>query len=234
MKKLTTVPCCWIILGLSWLMLTINTPSTGEEPAAPKWKSLFDGKELGGWEETKFASTGGVEVRDGQIVLHVGDGCTGVTWKKEMPKVDYEVRLEAQRIDGSDFFCGLTFPVKDKPLSLIVGGWGGTVVGLSSLDGADAAHNDTMQLISFKTKQWYRIRLRVIGSRVQAWIDDDLVVNLPLRKRELSVRAEVELSRPLGICSWNTTAGLRKIEIRELTKEEVKATAESPETVEKK
>src|ERR1700730_13028376 len=87
----------------------------------PKWHSLFDGKALGDWKPSKFATQGDVDVKDGQIILGFGDGCSGITWKGEFPKTNFEVRVEAMRVDGSDFFCGLTFPVGDDPCSFICG-----------------------------------------------------------------------------------------------------------------
>ena len=63
--------------------------------------------------------------------------------KETFPKVDYEVNLDAKRVAGNDFFCGITFPVGKRFCSLIVGGWGGATVGLSSIDGKDAAENET-------------------------------------------------------------------------------------------
>ena len=57
---------------------------------------------------------------------------TGITWTNEVPTNNYEISLEAMRVEGSDFFCALTFPVGNDPCSFIVGGWGGGVVGLSS------------------------------------------------------------------------------------------------------
>jgi hypothetical protein len=49
--------------------------------------------------------------------------------------MNYEIKLEAKKVTGNDFFCGMTFPVGDSFCSFIVGGWGGPVVGLSSIDG---------------------------------------------------------------------------------------------------
>src|SRR5262249_45451585 len=145
-----------------------------------------------------------------------GSEMTGVTWTGDYPKMNYELALEATRMDGTDFFCGLTFPVNDDPCSLIVGGWGGGVVGLSSLNGQDAANNDTTQYMEFKKDQWYKIRLRVTPNKIEAWIDDKQVVNADTKGQKISIRAEVEDSRPLGIASWSTTAGLRDIKIRRL------------------
>ena len=173
--------------------------------------SLFNGKTLDGWEITDFGTQGGVTVEKGTIVLGMGDGCTGITLKKDFPEINYEVTLEAEKIDGDDFFCGMTFPVGKNSCTLIVGGWGGTVVGLSSIDGLDASENETGRLKKFSHNRWYKIRLRVTKKLIQAWIDGQKMVDLPIEGRKLSIRSEVELSQPFGIASWKTTAALRNI-----------------------
>jgi len=174
---------------------------------------IFDGKTLTGWEITNFGPQGPVFISDDQVVLGMGDGCTGLTWTKEFPTVDYEVTLEAKRVDGNDFFCGMTFPAGKDPCTLIVGGWGGTVVGLSSINGMDASENETSTLRQFEKERWYRIRLRVTGDTIQAWIDDEIVVDFAIGSNLLSIRPEVELSRPFGIASWRTTAAIRNIKV---------------------
>lgn len=179
------------------------------------WKNLFDGKSLAGWKVTDFAGHGDVEVKDGKLILGTGS-MTGVTWTNDLPRTNYEISLEAMRVDGSDFFCGLTFPVGREPCSLIVGGWGGGVVGLSSLDGQDAANNETTRYVTFKNGQWYQIRLQVTPKAIQAWIDGDKVVDVTTDDKSISIRLEMELSKPLGIASWSTTAALRNIRIRPL------------------
>ena len=110
----------------------------------------------------------------------------------------------------------MTFPVGADPCSLIVGGWGGTVVGLSSIDGYDAANNETARGMEFKDKQWYAIRVRVTKESIQCWIDDKRVVDLDLKGRKISIRPEVELSKPFGITSWRTSAALKNIKVRKL------------------
>ena len=37
--------------------------------------------------------------------------------RKDFPKENFEIRWEANRLDGSDFFVGITFPVGDEPVS---------------------------------------------------------------------------------------------------------------------
>jgi hypothetical protein len=141
-----------------------------------------------------------------------------VTWTNaaELPRINYEIALDAMRVEGSDFFCALTFPVKEDPCSFIVGGWGGGVVGLSSLDGQDAANNDTTRYMSFDNGKWYALRVRVTETNLQCWIDSDIVVDVETKDRRISIRSEVEASRPLGIASWSTTAALRNIRLRKL------------------
>jgi len=200
-----------------------NSSATSAGPkAAEKWTSLFDGQTLGKWKVTEFGTQGPVEVKDGRLVLGFGDGCTGVTWTGDFPKLDYEIRLAAMRVEGSDFFCGLTFPVGEDALTFVGGGWGGGVVGISSLDGEDASENDTTKYMTFESNRWYTIRVRVTKDHLACWIDKEQIVDQPLADRKLSIRSEVELSRPLGIASWKTTAALRDIQWRSLTAAERK------------
>ncbi|HRF00169.1 MAG TPA: DUF1080 domain-containing protein [Pirellulaceae bacterium] len=180
----------------------------GEKPAEV---SLFDGQSLGDWKPTKFGGEGEVEVIDGQLVLHPGSPLTGVTWSGEAPSGEYELTLEAKKTRGIDFFCGLTFPVGDEHCSLIVGGWAGSLVGLSCLDGNDAAHNDTKRYLTFEKDRWYRIKVRVTEQAIAAWIDDEQVIDQPRGNIEFSVRGEVLLSRPLGLCTFETEGVYRNL-----------------------
>jgi hypothetical protein len=155
-----------------------------------KWVSLLDENSLAGWKATEFGGEGEVHVKNGELVLEMGNDMTGVTISREVPHINYEVELEAMRVDGSDFFCGLTFPVKDDPCSLIVGGWGGGVCGLSSLEGFDASENETTTYRDFKTGQWYPVKLKVTESKIEAWIDGKQIVDIETTGRRLSVRGE--------------------------------------------
>jgi hypothetical protein len=181
------------------------------------WKPMFDGHSLAGWKETDFSGKGKVSCDAGLIVMDMGNSLTGVSWTNDAPKVNYEIALEAMKVDGSDFFCGLTFPVQDSWCSLILGGWGGTVVGLSSIDGQDASENETSQFIKFDAGRWYRIRLRVTTAKIQVWLDDKPIINLPLEGKNIALRfGEIELSKPLGIASYETASALRGMKIRRI------------------
>ena len=187
------------------------------EPKIKREVKLFNGKNTDGWKNSMFGGDGEIAVEDGQLILDMGNDITGVTWKDEkvLPRVNYEISLEAQRVDGSDFFCGLTFPVKDDPCSLILGGWGGTVCGLSSLDFKDASENETTLFRDFKNGQWYKIRLRVLEKRITAWIDGKEIIDADLTGKKIGIRSEVEPSKPLGFCSFRTKAALRNIVLKE-------------------
>ncbi|MBI3838766.1 MAG: DUF1080 domain-containing protein [Planctomycetia bacterium] len=201
----------------------LATGAQGEPPAKEAaWKSLFDGKTLQGWKKTAFGGEGDVAVKDARIVIAMGSPMSGITWTQEFPKIDYEVSLEAMRVDGSDFFCGLTFPVGESPCSFIVGGWGGGVVGLSSIDGSDASENETTKYQEFETRRWYAVRVRVSNDKIEAWLDKKQMVDLPTKDRRISIRPEVELSRPLGISTYATTAALRDIKVQRLGPEQTK------------
>lgn len=177
------------------------------------WTPLFDGETLDNWEITQFGTQGTVQVSEGNIVLGMGDGCTGVTYTGNLPRMNYEVSLEAKKVSGNDFFCGMTFPVDSSYCSLIVGGWGGPVVGLSSIDGRDGSDNQTTTLKKFEKDTWYQIRLKVTPGKIEAWVDDEKLIDFATDGHQLSIRPEVLLSRPFGICSWVTTAALRDIKI---------------------
>jgi hypothetical protein len=192
-----------------------TTKSSGSDETQNTGEILFDGKSLGGWTVAVFGGDGSVEVVDESIVLGVGDPLTGITIDStDLPTCDYEISLDAQRQDGIDFFCCLTFPFLDTHASLVVGGWAGSVVGLSNIDDQNASENETTSLRSFKTGQWYHIRLRVNEQRIQAWIDDEPCVDLKTNEKKLSVHNAVSLNRPLGISSFQTKAAIKNIVLR--------------------
>ncbi len=178
--------------------------------------SLFDGKTLGQWKSTDFGGQGDVTIKDGAIHMATGSYMTGINWTGPVVRMNYEITLEAMRVEGSDFFCGLTFPVGEKPCSLILGGWGGSVCGLSSLDSFDASENETTRVMSFENGKWYRVRLRVVPDRIQAWLDDEPLVDVGTTGKRIDIRLEVEASQPLGIATWNTAGAVRNIQFKKL------------------
>lgn len=166
------------------------------------------------WHVAEYLSSGDVWVEDNTCFLGEGNSMTGIRWDGPLPSMNYEVTLDAKRVDGRDFFCGLTFRYGDDPCTLIVGGWGGGLVGISSLDGMDASENTTATWREFENERWYTIRLRVTPGTIQAWIDSDKVVEVTTTGRRIGIRFEVEPCRPLGIATWRTTGAIKNVRIR--------------------
>jgi hypothetical protein len=183
---------------------------------------LFDGKSLAGWIKTDFVNSGEVVVEDGCIVMHEGGTMTGITsTRKDLPKTNYELTYEAQRLEGRDFFAAATFPVGKSFLTLVNGGWGGSVTGLSSINGSDASENETGTYVEYRNKTWYRFRVRVTDKAVRCWVDDRPVIDLDTEDLELGTRLETRANEPLGYATWDTSGAVRKIEIRRLTPAEI-------------
>ena len=147
---------------------------------------------------------------------------TGVTYTGTVPKSNYEVRFEAQRIEGSDFFASLTFPVKESFCTWVTGGWGGDIVGLSSIDGWDAADNETRAYLNFENGRWYAFRLQVTDARIQAWIDDKPIIDVQIEGRDdrPALRGN-EVVRSFGFASYGSTGGIRKVEYRPIPPEAI-------------
>ena len=202
-------------------------PLPAEEPKAkdaPAAKMLFDGKSLDGWKSSYEEHGGKVHVQDGAIVMEKGKKMTGVTYaKKDFPTTDYEVTLDGKKVEGGDFFCTTTFPVGDSHCSLVVGGWGGQVIGLSSINGSDASENETTGSMEFKEGKWYQVRIRVTGPKIEAWIGDEKVVDVPRKGRTFSTRIECEACHPFGVATYDTVGAVREIKVRTLTDAEKKA-----------
>jgi hypothetical protein len=211
---------CLAALG-AWVLAlgalaAASRPQTAK-PADATWQPLFDGKTLTNWQPTKFSAEGAVKVDDGRIVLDTGRSMTGITWSgAALPTTNYEISFQAMRVEGSDFFAGVTFPVDDSFCSLILGGWGGSVVGLSNINSQDASENDTSQSIEFQNGRWYSARIRVTPAKIEVWLDGRQIINQDLTGNKIDIRLEMELSKPLGVASWKTKSALREIRLRRL------------------
>eukprot|EP01035_Chromulina_nebulosa_P035447 gene35446-47650_t len=192
--------------------------------AAEAARVLFDGATLAGWKPSAFDSQKEVKVekafRDGKpaIVAEKSDYLSGISWADAatLPKTNYEISLAAMRVGGSDFFCGLTFPVGESACTFVVGGWSGMVVGLSNVDNMDASENETSQGKEFKSGRWYRIRVRVTPAKIEAWIDDEQMVDLETKDKKIGLRfGDISHSLPLGIAAYQTEAAWRELRLKQ-------------------
>ena len=197
---------------------------TGESEAKPAFQpeakqsiDLLEQDSLDGWETANFGGERECTVESGVLNIEAGYPLNGVvTTREDLPVDQFEISLEAKRVEGVDFFCGLTFPVGEGHCTFIVGGWAGAIVGLSCIDGKDAARNETKTLMNFEDDQWYRIKIRV-DSHVTAWIDDQQVAYVARAGKEFTLRNETLVTRPYGLCTFETTAQYRNIKLTKLS-----------------
>ena len=174
--------------------------------ASPDTRVLFDGKSLDGWKKTDFAHAGEVKVEDGALILGAGRSMTGITSiRQDLPKTNYELTYEASRVKGRDFFAAATFPAGNSHITLVNGGWGGNVTGLSSLDGSDASENETSCFVKFQDKTPHRFRVWVSDKVIRCWIDDVKVIAVNIDGRQVDTRIETNANKPLGFASYETT-----------------------------
>ena len=222
-----------VVAAFALLLAAAGAAACRATRREPPWNALFDGRSLAGWRESAFGGNGPIELVDGRLLLGQGSPLTGVTWigsaaggadavprdgaaagDLPFPRDGYELELEAARLLGNDFFCALTFPVGGAHLTLVLGGWGGSLCGLSCLDGLDAAENETRSHRRFERGRSHRVRLRVAEGRVAAWLDGEPLVDVDTRGRVLSLRPEVEPSRPLGIATFATQGAIADVRWR--------------------
>jgi hypothetical protein len=156
-------------------------------------------------------------VKDGQLILNVGGDLTGINLPAAPANIDYEVEFQAMRVEGDDFFVGFTFPVGDKHVTFIAGGWGGAVTGISNVNGENASENETTQFKKYDNGKWYAVRVRVAKDKLEAWMDKEKVVDLELEGKQLAMRVgEIESSAPFGFATWRTKAAIKDLRWRKL------------------
>jgi hypothetical protein len=167
------------------------------------------------WEQV---SGGTLEVGE-ELSIGWGESLTNVRWKGEVPIAPFELELKAKRVNGTDFFCAVTFPARgvEECVTLIVGGWGGSLVGISSIDGKDASENDAQKIHIFEADVWYQVRLVRDGEKLMVWIDGEKLIDIDTTGKILSLRqGGIEECAPFGLATWQTTARIKDIRWRGL------------------
>ena len=220
MKKLH--PIIYSVFFLYSLLLFIGCQGIKQTASSPRNSVeivLFDGKDLDDWEITDFAGKGESFIDENEsLVLEMGAELACLHWQgQDLPKSNYEISLQAKRTMGSDFFCGLTFPYLESHATLVLGGWGGSLIGISSLDDFDASENETGDAYIFEDQQWYDIKLRVTDEEFTVWIDKESVIDCEVVGRKVSMRSgEIEMSVPLGITTFATTGKFKNISLKKI------------------
>ena len=96
----------------------------------------------------------------------------------------------------------------------MLGGWGGSLCGLSCLDGEDASANETKCFHRFDKGRDYRVSVRVVHGRVTARVDGEPILDVDTSGRRCTLRHEVEPCAPLGLATYQTEARIAGVRWR--------------------
>lgn len=192
------------------------------QPTATAVSFFKDG--MGKWETIQFGGEGTVFLKDGELNLDMGGPLTGVQYKGDLEDVfgkgldNYTISLMAQRKEGIDMFLGLTFPVgKDGHVSLVLGGWAGAITGISNLDGLNASENSTTKYFGFKDKHWYAVKVRVTPEKIEAWLDDEQIVDEGRADyTEFDTHGAVVDTKPFGLFTYGTWGAYKDFKVTRL------------------
>jgi len=217
----TTVVSVALAIGLSIVAGCATEPPKLDQLAEGEQADLFNGKDLAGWtvvtDDIFYNATGPVDVVDGNIVLGIGREMTGLVWAGKPLTDNYRLSLQAKRVQGDDFFCGLVFPVRKGHVALILGGWGGAIVGLSNVDDMTAVDNNTTRTIQFTMGKWYDIEVEVVDNMVTIALDDKVIIEQEITDHRFNVWPQHEPTVPLGLTTYCTKGAYRNIVVRHLT-----------------
>ena len=184
--------------------------------------NLFNGKDLTGWKRANIIGNGEVKaLTNGIIECGIGKPMSGIAYTNDFPTMNYEISLEGMRKEGFDFFMALTIPVEKSFCTVIIGGWGGGLCGISSYDGADAANNMWAEGLALDNNRWYKLIVRVTPGVIQISLNKDLYtarVEFDDSKR-LSLRfGDIEETIPLGLSTYETKAYWRNFTMTKIIK----------------
>ena len=182
---------------------------------------LLDAPHAASWKAAGMENEGKAFLKDGELTTSIGEPMTGITftaWEGlGVPRDRYIIEYEAMRAEGGDFFGSITFPVRDSGLTFIMGGWGGSLTGVSSIDDMDASENMTRGNFAFENNRWYRVCIELREEDLTITIDGRPFVGVSLKGRQTGLRyGEISKCLPLGFASYLTTARIRHVVVREL------------------
>jgi len=216
-----TFPAMLAVLGLGLLAQCGRVDETRAK-GADRWE-LTAAPLLALWQDSEMIAPGQVLRDEDGFTLKAGEPMTGIFfpgWEQEgLPVTNYRITYEAMRVEGGDFFGTVTFPVggTQRCVTFVLGGWGGSQVGISNIDGQDASQNSTGSSQKFENGRWYRIKIEVREKSLQVWYEDKPLVNLDLEGRELGLRpGEIDKCVPFGFAAYGTEGRMRRVVVERL------------------
>lgn len=208
----------------TWRMMScVAVLLVGCSESKPQRWEMLEAAMLPQWETVAIEGAGKPQMGPGEFVLPEGAPMTAVRfggWEAMgLPVVDYAIEYEAMRVAGQDFFGAVTFPIRSLKTcaTLVNGGWGGGLVGISNIDEQSANENATRSEHRFVNGQWYRFRLEVRSEEIKGWLDGRLIINASLKARTISLRAgDIEQCAPFGLATYGTTGKVRGLVVEAL------------------
>ena len=205
---------------LAWIGVLGILGVCGASAAEPL--QMFNGKDLSGWKAV-FDDGGEVKaLPDGTVSCAPGKPLSGIAYTNEMPTMSYELKLEIMRVEGSDFFAGLTLPVEDSFCTVIIGGWGGGLCGVSSFNYMDASENPWTRGVHFESGRWHTLRVRVMPNVMQVFLDEKKTYYARIqyeKASQFSLRpgSDIDKTKPLGLATFQTHAHWRNFTLTKIT-----------------
>lgn len=204
------------------VLLSSCSENKRNTPPTLRW-DLFSIPQIEKWEEAKMFKSGGITRETDGFTLKEGSPMTGIvfpSWLTDgLPVADYAINYEAMRVRGGDFFGSVTFPVRDEKtfVTFVLGGWGGSQVGLSCIDGYDASENTTGSSQRFENGRWYRVRIEVRPKEIKVLLDGRPIILTNIAGRTLGLRSgEIDQCVPFGFASYGTEGRMRACVVEKL------------------
>lgn len=207
------------VLSVLAVLCIVSCRPAAPTPSLTKW-SLLESGQTTAWQQAGIPDEGVISIKDSELTLPTGQPMTGAkfaNWASAgMPDTNYTISYEAMRLDGRDIFGMCTFPVgsHQSHATFVIGGWGGTVTGISSIEFLDASENQTRAEQVFENNRWYRVRIEVRPDDLRVWINDRPVVNASIKGKKVTLRhGDIDRCIPFGFATWNTTGKVRRVEV---------------------
>lgn len=211
-----------LTLLLTLLLSGCSENRTDQAAKVSRWE-LFSPALVQKLQEAKMFKSGGITRETDGFTLKEGSPMTGIvfpSWLKDgMPVADYAINYEAMRVSGGDFFGSVTFPVRDEKtfITFVLGGWGGSQIGISCIDGYDASENTTGSSQRFENGRWYRIRIEVRAEEIKVLLDERPIILTNIAGRTLGLRSgEIDQCVPFGFATYGTVGRVRACVVEKL------------------
>ena len=184
-------------------------------------RALFNGKDLSGWKLADIWGNGKVEaLSNGVVSCGIGKPLTGIAYTNSFPTMSYEVKMEALRKEGGDFFVAMTLPIETNACTVVIGGWGGGLCGISSIDYMDAAENPYSSGVALTNNVWYTLRVRVTPGLLEVFLNDTLYTAKVTFESSstFSLRAgsDIDKTLPFGLATYATCGLWRNLTVTKL------------------